>query len=42
MSTAIFSFSALAAALLARQTEARGRHIDASLMQAAAGVQVAG
>jgi crotonobetainyl-CoA:carnitine CoA-transferase CaiB-like acyl-CoA transferase len=40
MSTAIFSFSAIAAALLARQSEPRGRHIDASLMQAAAGLQV--
>ena len=40
MSTAIFSFGALAAALLARQTEPRGRHIDSSLMQAAAGLQV--
>jgi crotonobetainyl-CoA:carnitine CoA-transferase CaiB-like acyl-CoA transferase len=40
MSTAIYSFGALAAALLARQHEPRGRHIDASLMQAAAGLQV--
>jgi crotonobetainyl-CoA:carnitine CoA-transferase CaiB-like acyl-CoA transferase len=40
MSTAIFSFGALAAALLGRQQEPRGRHIDASLMQAAAGLQV--
>jgi crotonobetainyl-CoA:carnitine CoA-transferase CaiB-like acyl-CoA transferase len=40
MSTAIYSFGALTAALLARQHEARGRHIDASLMQAAAGLQV--
>jgi crotonobetainyl-CoA:carnitine CoA-transferase CaiB-like acyl-CoA transferase len=40
MSTALFSFSAIAAALLARQNEPRGRHIDASLMQAAAGLQV--
>lgn len=40
MSTAIFSFSAVAAALHARQHEPLGRHIDASLMQAAAGVQV--
>jgi crotonobetainyl-CoA:carnitine CoA-transferase CaiB-like acyl-CoA transferase len=40
MSTAIFSFSAIAAALLARQHEPRGRQIDASLMQAAAGLQV--
>ena len=35
MSTAIFSFGAVTAALHARQHEARGRHIDASLMQAA-------
>jgi crotonobetainyl-CoA:carnitine CoA-transferase CaiB-like acyl-CoA transferase len=40
MSTALFSFSAIAAALLARQHEPRGRHIDSSLMQAAAGLQV--
>jgi len=40
MSTAIYSFSAVAASLLARQHEPRGRHIDASLMQAAAGLQV--
>ncbi len=40
MSTAIFSFSAVSAALFARQNETKGRHIDASLMQAAAGVQV--
>jgi crotonobetainyl-CoA:carnitine CoA-transferase CaiB-like acyl-CoA transferase len=40
MSTAIFSFSAIATALFVRQHEPRGRHIDASLMQAAAGVQV--
>jgi crotonobetainyl-CoA:carnitine CoA-transferase CaiB-like acyl-CoA transferase len=40
MSTAIFSFSAVAAALFARQHEPRGRHIDSSLMQAAAGLQV--
>jgi crotonobetainyl-CoA:carnitine CoA-transferase CaiB-like acyl-CoA transferase len=40
MSTAIFSFSAVAAALHARQHEPHGRHIDASLMQAAAGLQV--
>jgi crotonobetainyl-CoA:carnitine CoA-transferase CaiB-like acyl-CoA transferase len=40
MSTAVFSFSAIAAALLARQHESRGRYIDASLMQAAAGLQV--
>ncbi len=40
MSTALFSFSAVAAALHARQHEPRGRHIDSSLMQAAAGLQV--
>jgi crotonobetainyl-CoA:carnitine CoA-transferase CaiB-like acyl-CoA transferase len=40
MSTAIFSFGAVAAALHARQYEPRGRHIDSSLMQAAAGLQV--
>ena len=40
MSTAIFSFGAVSAALFGRQQEQRGRHIDASLMQAAAGVQV--
>jgi crotonobetainyl-CoA:carnitine CoA-transferase CaiB-like acyl-CoA transferase len=40
MSTAIFSFGAVAAALHARQHEPRGRHIDSSLMQAAAGLQV--
>jgi crotonobetainyl-CoA:carnitine CoA-transferase CaiB-like acyl-CoA transferase len=40
MTTAIFSFSAVAAALFARQHEQRGRHINSSLMQAAAGLQV--
>ena len=40
MSTAIYSFGAVSAAIHARQHETRGRHIDASLMQAAAGVQV--
>ena len=40
MSTAIYSFGAVAAALHARQHEPRGRHIDASLMQAAAGLLV--
>jgi crotonobetainyl-CoA:carnitine CoA-transferase CaiB-like acyl-CoA transferase len=40
MSTAIYSFGAIAAALHARPRQGRGRHIDASLMQAAAGVQV--
>lgn len=40
MSTAIFSFTAVAAALHARRDEPRGRHIEASLMQGAAGLQV--
>ncbi|MGE0224196.1 MAG: CoA transferase, partial [Acetobacteraceae bacterium] len=40
MSTAIFSFTAVAAALHARVHEPRGRHIEASLMQGAAGLQV--
>jgi crotonobetainyl-CoA:carnitine CoA-transferase CaiB-like acyl-CoA transferase len=40
MSTAIYSFSAVSTALFARQHETHGRHIDASLMQAAAGLQV--
>jgi crotonobetainyl-CoA:carnitine CoA-transferase CaiB-like acyl-CoA transferase len=40
MSTAIYAFTAVSAALFARQTEPRGRHIEASLMQAAAGLQV--
>lgn len=40
MSTAIYSFGALSTALFARRGESRGRHIEASLMQAAAGLQV--
>ncbi len=40
MSTAIYSFGALATALMGRLHEPKGRHIDASLMQAAAGLQV--
>ncbi len=40
MSTAIFAFTAVAAALHARRDQPRGRHIEASLMQAAAGLQV--
>jgi crotonobetainyl-CoA:carnitine CoA-transferase CaiB-like acyl-CoA transferase len=40
MSTAIYSFGALSTALFARRNESRGRHIEASLMQAAAGLQV--
>ncbi len=39
MSTALYAYSAVATALFARQTEARGRHIEASLLQAAAGLQ---
>jgi len=39
MSTAIYSFGAVAAALHARERETKGRHIEASLMQAAAGLQ---
>jgi len=40
MSTALFAYSAVSTALYARQSEARGRHIEASLLQAAAGLQV--
>jgi crotonobetainyl-CoA:carnitine CoA-transferase CaiB-like acyl-CoA transferase len=40
MSTGMFTFGAVAAALHARQHLPRGRHIEASLMQAAAGLQV--
>ena len=40
MSTAIFTFGAISTALHARRDEPRGRHIEASLMQAAAGLQV--
>lgn len=40
MSTGMFAFTAVSAALFARQTAAHGRHIEASLMQAAAGLQV--
>jgi len=40
MSTAIYAFTAVSAALFARQNEPRGRHIEASLMQAAASLQV--
>jgi crotonobetainyl-CoA:carnitine CoA-transferase CaiB-like acyl-CoA transferase len=39
-STGLYAFTALAAALHARQSEARGRHIEASLMQSAASLQV--
>src|SRR3954471_10939472 len=40
MSTGLFAFTAVAAALHARRDEPRGRHIEASLMQAASGLQV--
>jgi len=40
MSTAIYAFGAVSAALYARQSQAKGRHIEASLMQSAAGLQV--
>jgi crotonobetainyl-CoA:carnitine CoA-transferase CaiB-like acyl-CoA transferase len=39
MSTALYAFQALSAALYARRDETRGRYIDVSLMQAAAGLQ---
>ena len=39
MSTALYAFQALAAALYARRDEAAGRYIDVSLMQAAAALQ---
>jgi crotonobetainyl-CoA:carnitine CoA-transferase CaiB-like acyl-CoA transferase len=39
-STGLYAFTALAAALHARRDEARGRHIEASLMQSAAALQV--
>ena len=38
--TGLFAFTALAAALHARRDETRGRHIEASLMQSAAALQV--
>jgi crotonobetainyl-CoA:carnitine CoA-transferase CaiB-like acyl-CoA transferase len=40
MSTALYAYSAVATALYARRDEPRGRHIEASLLQAAAGLQV--
>jgi crotonobetainyl-CoA:carnitine CoA-transferase CaiB-like acyl-CoA transferase len=40
MSTALYAYTAVSTALYARRDEARGRHIEASLMQAAAGLQV--
>jgi crotonobetainyl-CoA:carnitine CoA-transferase CaiB-like acyl-CoA transferase len=39
MSTALYAFTAVAAALHARRDMARGRHIEASLMQGAASLQ---
>jgi crotonobetainyl-CoA:carnitine CoA-transferase CaiB-like acyl-CoA transferase len=39
MSTALYAFQALSTALYARRNEARGRHIDVSLMQSAAALQ---
>jgi crotonobetainyl-CoA:carnitine CoA-transferase CaiB-like acyl-CoA transferase len=40
MSTGIHAYSAIATALYARRDAPRGRHIEASLLQAAAGLQV--
>ena len=40
MSTALYAFQALSAALYARRDEARGRYIDVSLMQAATALQL--
>ncbi len=39
MSTALYAYTAVSTALYARRDEPRGRHIEASLMQAAAGLQ---
>lgn len=39
MSTALYAFQALSAALYARRDESRGRYIDVSLMQAATALQ---
>lgn len=39
MSTALYAFQALSAALYARRDEARGRYIDVSLMQSATALQ---
>ncbi|WP_421994650.1 CaiB/BaiF CoA transferase family protein [Reyranella sp.] len=39
MSTALYAFQALSAALYARRDEPRGRYLDASLMQAATALQ---
>ena len=40
MSTALYAYAAVSTALYARRDATRGRHIEASLMQAAAGLQV--
>jgi crotonobetainyl-CoA:carnitine CoA-transferase CaiB-like acyl-CoA transferase len=40
MTTALYAFQALSAALYARRDQAEGRHIETSLMQAAASLQV--
>ena len=40
MSTAIYAFTAISAALYARRDEPHGRHIEASLMQGGASLQV--
>ena len=40
MSTGLFAFTAVSAAIHARVHETKGRHIEASLMQAGAGLQV--
>src|SRR6476660_9689438 len=40
MTTALYAYSAVSTALYARRDQPRGRHIEASLMQAAAGLQV--
>jgi crotonobetainyl-CoA:carnitine CoA-transferase CaiB-like acyl-CoA transferase len=40
MSTGLYAFSAVSTSLYARAREGKGRHIEASLMQAAAGLQV--
>jgi crotonobetainyl-CoA:carnitine CoA-transferase CaiB-like acyl-CoA transferase len=40
MSTALYAFQALSAALYARRSEQRGRHIAVSLLEAASAVQV--
>ncbi|MEO8714042.1 MAG: CoA transferase [Acetobacteraceae bacterium] len=40
MTCALYAFAAVAPALYARRDTGRGRHIEASLMQAAAGLQV--